>query len=71
MIISLLYQKSNEIIPYSNLYKIYYDKITKNQVDTCIKKYFNVMRMCITVVGNMIPNEKLILEECRKLKNTI
>lgn len=68
---TLLYQKPNEIVPYSKLYEIYYDKITKHQIDYCIKKYFNLMRMCITVVGNMVPNESLILEECMKLKNTL
>jgi predicted Zn-dependent peptidase len=67
--ISLLYLSPEEIVPYSKLYKTYYEPITKAQVNACIRKYFSLDRMCVSVLGNAIPPLAVITAECNNLKN--
>jgi len=65
----LLYEKPQQIVPYIDIYKVYYAKITKAQIDACIRKYFCLKRMCVSIVGNHLPSLHLISEECNKLHN--
>jgi predicted Zn-dependent peptidase len=64
---SLLYQSPTEIVPYSKEYKTYYEPITKAQVNACIRKYFCLDRMCVSVIGDELPSHALIEQECDKL----
>jgi predicted Zn-dependent peptidase len=66
---SLLYLSPEEIVPYSKLYKTYYEPITKAQVNACIRKYFSLDRMSVSVLGNAIPPLAVIAAECNNLKN--
>lgn len=63
---SLIYYSPSEIVPYSKLYEII-DKITLQEVNNCIKKYFKFDDMCLTILGSKLPPENDILEECLKL----
>ena len=67
----LLYQSPEEIVPYTDLYKTYYEPITRNELNACIRTYLSKMRMCVTVVGceKKIPPLSSIKKECEKLKN--
>ena len=65
--LSLLYKSPGEIVPYKNLYKTYYEPITKAQVNTCIRTYFRLERMCVSVLGSDIPSLERIAAECNKL----
>jgi len=65
----LLFEEPKKIVPYSDLYKTYYESITKGQINTCIKKYFCLKRMCICVVGDHIAPLHTIEAECNKLQN--
>ena len=64
---ALLYQNPNEIVPYAQLYKTYYEPITKAQLTACIRKYICLERMCVSIIGNEIPSLPLIEKECNKL----
>lgn len=65
--LSLLYQKPTEIVPYVDLYKTYYAPITKAQLNACIRKYICLERMCVSVIGNILPPLAVIARECNKL----
>jgi predicted Zn-dependent peptidase len=63
----LLSHTPEEIVPYSQLYKIYYEPITKAQVNACIRKYIRSERMCITAIGHINSPIAAIEAECNKL----
>ena len=65
----LLFQDPGKIVPYSKLYQTYYEPITKAQIHACIKKYFSLRRMCVSMVGDHIPSMNTIAYECEKLTN--
>jgi predicted Zn-dependent peptidase len=64
---ALLYQNPDEIVPYTDLYKTYYEPITKAQLNACIRHYICLERMCVSVIGNQIPTLPVIEKECNKL----
>ena len=64
---ALLYQKPDEIVSYADLYKTYYEPITKAQLNACIRKYICLDRLCVSVIGNQIPALPVIAKECNKL----
>ena len=66
---AMLYQKPDDIVPYADLYKTYYEPITKAQLNACIRQYICLKRMCVAVLGNEIPPLPLIAKECNKLVN--
>lgn len=66
----LLYLNPKKIIPYSKLYDTYFKHITIKDIYQCIKKYFCLRRMCVTVVGKNIPSIKTIARICNTLENT-
>jgi predicted Zn-dependent peptidase len=65
----LLVDQPDKIVPYSKIYKIYYEPITKAEINACFKKYFSLTRMCVAIVGGRIPSLQIIERECNKLKN--
>jgi predicted Zn-dependent peptidase len=66
---ALLYKNPDEIVPYADLYKTYYEPITKAQLNACIRQYICLERMCVSVIGNQIPALPVIAKECNKLGN--
>jgi len=65
----LLFDDPDKIVPYSKLYKTYYENITKAEIHECIKKYFSKRRMCVAMVCDHIPSMRAIEAECEKLQN--
>ena len=64
----LLLDEPNKITPYSKIYETYYEPITKAQINACIKKYFSLQRMCVTIVGGHIPSLQIIDRELKIIK---
>jgi predicted Zn-dependent peptidase len=64
---SLLYKSPGEVVPLKNIYKKYYESITKAQVNACIRAYVRLEHMCVSVVGSDIPSLERIAAECNKL----
>jgi len=64
---TLLYQTPDEIVSYADLYKTYYEPITKGQLNACIRRYICLDRLCVSVIGNQIPPLPVIAKECNKL----
>jgi len=66
----LLYLNPKKIVPYSQLYDVYFKHITTKDVRECIQKYFCLRRMCVAVVGKNIPPVKTIAKICNSLENS-
>ncbi len=49
-------------IEYKYKYKTYYAPITVDQVNECVKKYFNVNNLVVTIVGSNPPSQKKLSE---------
>ena len=52
------------IIPYEDIYKTYYENITKLQINQIIRKYFIKNNMNVCIIGEQNPSERIILKEC-------
>ena len=50
----------SDIISLKDIYKKYFDKITSRMVHNIIKKYFNKERMTISILGENVPQQKLV-----------
>ena len=55
------------IVPYDQLYDVYYKNVTKKQVDDAIRKYFLREQMCVCVLGDTLPSEKAIRDAVSKI----
>jgi hypothetical protein len=58
----ILYDK-NEIVPYENIYKQFYESVTKENVNEVIRKYFRPENMSVCLVGEHIPALRTIHKE--------
>lgn len=63
----LLYPNKKNIIPYEDIYKTCYEKITKTQILEAIRRYFIRSNMNISIIGEHIPSKNIIYKECEKL----
>ena len=63
----LLYGDKKKIISYSDIYDKYYKDITKENIDTVIRKYFKPENMSVCIVGEQIPSQSTIENECSKI----
>jgi hypothetical protein len=61
---------SEDFIPYSKKYVLNYSKITLNEVNECIRKYFKKEYMSVCLIGGEhIPSLSVIEKECNKLRS--
>jgi predicted Zn-dependent peptidase len=65
----LLIGDPRHFVPYEQIYNKCYASITRAQINACIRKYFCLERLCVSVVGNHIPPLALLERECEKLQN--
>jgi predicted Zn-dependent peptidase len=56
----LLYKDKEEYVPYENMFEKYYAPVTREQVNSIIRKYFKKENMTVTVVGTNLPKEGVI-----------
>jgi predicted Zn-dependent peptidase len=63
----LLYGDKRKIISYSDIYEKHYKDITKEQVNTVIRKFFKPENMSVCIVGEQIPSQNTIEKECSKI----
>lgn len=63
----LLYGDKRKIISYSDIYEKHYKDITKEQVNTVIRKYFKPENMSVCIVGEQMPTQSTIEKECSKI----
>lgn len=63
----LLYGDKRKIISYSDIYDTYYKDITKEIVNAVIRKYFKPENMSVCIVGEQIPSQSTIENECSKI----
>jgi predicted Zn-dependent peptidase len=63
----LLYGDKRKIISYSDIYEKHYKDITKEQVNTVIRKYFKPENMSVCIAGEQIPSQNTIEKECSKI----
>mgnify|MGYP001434246850 CR=1 FL=1 len=63
-----LLHPNKKIVPFIDLYDIYYKNISKEQLDNVIKKYFVPNGMFICMVGDNLPSEKMLYKICNKLE---
>ena len=62
----LLYDKPEEIVPYTQLYDRFYKVYTKEQIHNIIRRYLNRSNMYVVCLGENAPAETAILRECAK-----
>ena len=57
------------IVPYENIYKTHYEKITKIQINEIIRKYFIKSNMNICIIGEQIhnPSKNIIYKLCESI----
>lgn len=55
---------SNTSIPFDQVYKTYYEPITKKQMNDCIKKYFKSESMVVCLFGEHVPTLDKVKMEC-------
>jgi len=65
----LLIGDPKHFVPYAQLYDKCYAHITRAQINACIRKYFCLERLCLSVVGSQVPSLALLERECEKLQN--
>ena len=63
----LLYGDKRKIISYSDIYETYFKNITKENINTVIRKYFKPENMSVCIVGEQIPSQRVIENECSKI----
>jgi hypothetical protein len=63
----LLYGNTKKIISYSDIYETHFKNITKEHVNTVIRKYFKPENMSVCIVGEQIPSQRVIENECSKI----
>ena len=63
----LLYGVKRKIISYSDIYETYFKNITKENINTVIRKYFKPENMSVCIVGEQIPSQRVIENECSKI----
>ena len=63
----LLYGDTKKIISYSDIYETYFKNITKENINTVIRKYFKPENMSVCIVGEQIPSQSTIEKECSKI----
>lgn len=63
----LLYGDTKKIISYSDIYETHFKNITKEHVNTVIRKYFKPENMSVCIVGEQIPSQRVIENECSKI----
>jgi predicted Zn-dependent peptidase len=63
----LLYGDKRKIISYSDIYDTYYKDITKENVNAVIRKYFKPENMSVCIVGEQMPSQRAIENECSKI----
>lgn len=65
----MLLKNPEEFVPLEKVFETYYEPITKEQIHSCVKKYFTLNRMCVSYVGGNLPSLKAVAKECEKLMN--
>ena len=65
----LVINDPENFVPYAQLYDKHYEHITRAQINACIRKYFCLHRLCLSLVGSNIPPLVQIERECNKLQN--
>ena len=65
----LVINDPENFVPYAQLYDKHYEHITRAQINACIRKYFCLHRLCLSLVGSNIPPLAQIERECNKLQN--
>lgn len=56
-----------DIIPFEKLYDIYYDKITRKNINAVIMQYFRRENMCVCILGEKTPAFGIVKKECEKI----
>ena len=64
---ALMGEDPHTIVPYKDVYEIFFHKITKQQINEAIKKYFRKEHMCVCLMGERLPDLRTIQKECEKL----
>ena len=54
---------TREIVPYSQIYERFIDKITRKDVNDCIRRYFVPENMVVGILGETLPSEQQ-LKKC-------
>jgi predicted Zn-dependent peptidase len=58
----------SSIVPFKDIYSTYYEKITKNQVNSIIKKYFKKSNGTVCILGDYVFPLKKISKICEHLE---
>jgi predicted Zn-dependent peptidase len=56
----LLYKDKEVFVPYEKIFETYYEPVTREQVNSIIRKYLKKENMTVTVVGTNVPKENAI-----------
>jgi predicted Zn-dependent peptidase len=63
----LLYKGKEKFVSYNDLFDTHYKSITREQINSIIKKYFTKSKMNVSILGKRLPSLKIIKTECEKL----
>jgi predicted Zn-dependent peptidase len=64
----LLDSMTTKYVKYEDIYSTYYEPITREHIKQIIQKYFLKRNMSVCILGEKLPSERRIREECEKIK---
>jgi predicted Zn-dependent peptidase len=64
---ALVYNETDGIVSYEDIYENKYKNITLQMLNAVIKKYIKLANMNVCIAGKHVPSLKVLKEECEKL----
>jgi predicted Zn-dependent peptidase len=60
------HESTDDFVPFDQIYKKYYEPITKKQVNDIIRKYFKSESMVVCLLGEHVPTLNIVKECCKR-----
>lgn len=65
---ALVYNETDKIVPYEEIYESKYKNITLHMLNAVIKKYIKLANLNVCIAGKHVPSLKVLKEECERLR---
>jgi predicted Zn-dependent peptidase len=63
----LISQCEEKVVPYSQIYETFIEKITRKDIVEVIERYFSRKNMCVCLLSEKLPSIETIRRECEKI----
>jgi predicted Zn-dependent peptidase len=60
------HESTDHFVPFDQIYKKYYEPVTKKQVNDIIRKYFKSESMVVCLLGEHVPTLNIVKECCKR-----